>query len=153
MSLTCTVCSHPERSELERRLVQGASQRAMATQFRLGRSAIRRHIAGGHVPVAIVVAEHEEREAHAIDLTSRVEQLWRRASSILEREAGRPNIELQAIRELRACVELLAKLSGAIELAERGAVSIQLSFSNGAPLDSSPFVREQLLRRETERDP
>jgi hypothetical protein len=45
--------------------------------------------------------------------------------------AGRATIALSAVRELRATVELLARLSGALDLAERGEVVIELTLADG----------------------
>jgi hypothetical protein len=133
MSMTCSICASPDRAEVERLLVSGRSMRSIAVQYGLSSTSLGRHRNNGHVPAAIMVAEQDDREAHAIDLAGRVEYLWRKASAILEQaEAdGRATIALSAVRELRATVELLARLSGALELQEHGEVSIQLSFGDG----------------------
>jgi hypothetical protein len=131
MSMTCSICASPDRAEVERLLVSGRSMRSIAVQFGLSSTSLGRHRNNGHVPTAIVVADQADREAHAVDLTSRVEFLWRKASAILEQAEGRPTVQLQAVRELRATVELLGKLTLGLGQAEGQPVTITLSFSNG----------------------
>jgi len=139
--MTCSICGHPQRAEMERRLASGASRRAIAATFSVGRTSLGRHVSQGHVPVAILVADEGDRETHAVDLAGRVEFLWRRAASILEECEGRPALQLAAVRELRAVCELLAKLTGALELQEHGEVRVQLSFSDDRPTDPPAWVR------------
>lgn len=49
MSCPCTVCVHPEREEIDRRLAAGEGSFAgIARQYKLGKDAVRRH-AGRHL--------------------------------------------------------------------------------------------------------
>ncbi|RVN00449.1 hypothetical protein CN120_23460 [Sinorhizobium meliloti] len=43
MSRACSVCCHPSRPEIERRLVSGVAIRAIASQYGVSRSAVARH--------------------------------------------------------------------------------------------------------------
>ena len=79
-----------------------------------------------HVPLAVVVGAQRREATHAVDLTDRAELLWSRASQILTDVEGAPLLELAAIRELRAVVDLLARLAGPLIVPD-GPVTIQLS--------------------------
>ena len=128
MPATCTVCSHPQRAEIERAVLDGQSMRAVARQFGLGRDSVARHSRNGHVPLAVVAGAERRGIAHSVDLAARAEELWSRARRILDDAEGRPVLELAAIRELRAVVDLLARLAGP-QVAPDGPVVIQLSFA------------------------
>ena len=140
MPATCTICTSEKREAIERALLEGASNRAIARQHHVGRDALARHSRAGHVPLAIVVlAEHREA-VHAVDLADRAELLWSRVRRILDDAEGKPVLELAAIRELRAVVDLLARLAGP-QVAPDSPVVIQLSFPG--PKDLVEPVRDQ----------
>ena len=67
---------------------------------------------------------------HAIDLTERAENLYRRAEQVLHRVEGQAVLELAAVRELRAVIELLAKLTAPPPIADTGPVEIRVSFAS-----------------------
>ena len=63
MARTCTVCSHPDRAEIDRALVGGEPCAAVAARYRteLGRMAVQRH-RGEHVPELLAyVRTHIDR--------------------------------------------------------------------------------------------
>lgn len=76
------------------------------------------------MPQQLVNAKEAENAAQADHLLDRVEQLNRRAISILEQAetTGDLRVAISAIREARGCVELLAKLAG--ELQESQTVNV-----------------------------
>lgn len=127
MPATCTVCVHPQRAEIERAVLDGLAMRAVARQYDLGRDSVARHSRNGHVPLALTVGADRREAAHAADLTSRAEELWARASQILADVEGAPLLELAAVRELRAVIDLLARLAGP-PLAPDGPIVISLRF-------------------------
>jgi hypothetical protein len=89
VSMTSSVCGHPERAEAERLLASGHSMRSIAAQLGIGKTSLGRHVRSGHVPVLVVAEQNAERELHAIDIGERIEYLWRKASAILEQGRSR----------------------------------------------------------------
>ncbi|MGI8423365.1 MAG: hypothetical protein ACR2NO_04530 [Chloroflexota bacterium] len=131
MTMTCTVCRHPERTAIERALVAGESVRSVASRYvtkqrPLGHMALFRH-KDEHLPAALVKAHAAAEVAHADDLLAQVRMLQGRASGILDRaeRAGQLLVALAAIREARGCLELLGKLMG--ELDDRPQMNILVS--------------------------
>lgn len=114
----CTVCTHPELEAINRALVEGTSNRRVASHHDVTERAVRNHKAG-HLPTALVKAREAEEIADADDLLSQVKDLQARALTVLDKaeEAGELRTALGAIREARGNLELLAKLLG--ELDER----------------------------------
>lgn len=120
---TCKVCAHHERPEIDRRLASGGTNRGMAEEYGMSRDSVRRHRERHLSPALKSVATRRET-AGAVKASDRAEQLYEKASRILEtaEDAGQGQLALSAIKELRATVELLAKLSG--ELDERPQVNV-----------------------------
>ncbi len=140
MPASCTICSDTRRDALDTAIVGGLSIRAIARQYEVSRSALTRHARAGHVPLAMV-ADVEAREvARGQSLTSRAEDLWTRARVILEEAEGRPTVQLAAVRELRAVVELLGRLTGAFASQDEHPMRIELTLNDGRPLRQRPYL-------------
>ena len=122
MGLPCTVCSHPDRELIDAELVRGGSQRATARQWDLSKDAVRRH--GAHVSASLARVVSERETAGARSALERLEELHARAMRLLDAadSEGKASLSLQAIRECRALVEVLAKITG--ELDERPNVQV-----------------------------
>jgi hypothetical protein len=123
----CTVCTHPDRAEIDQALVAGESSYSLAARYSsLSRAAIQRH-GDNHLPAKLVMAQAAEEVAQADTLLEQVRNLQRRALDILDKaeEAGELRTALGAIREARGNLELLAKLLG--ELDERPVVNLSVS--------------------------
>lgn len=119
----CKVCSHPERPEIDQRIAEGASNPTVAAEFGVSKDSVRRH-RDRHVSESLKALSTRRETAGAVRATDRAEELYVKARGILEaaETAGQGQLALAAIKELRATVELLAKLSG--ELDERPQVNV-----------------------------
>jgi hypothetical protein len=115
---SCGICSHPERARIDACLVDGGSLRTISGQFGTSRSALDRH--RKHLAPALTLAKHAEEVAEATTLLSRVEKLMSRCEAIADKatDARHWPGAIGALREMRGCLELLAKLSG--ELSQGG---------------------------------
>lgn len=123
MEPKCRVCTHPERPEIDRQLAAGTSNPGIAAKYGMSRDSVRRHRDRHLSPALKAVATRRETQG-AVKAADRAEQLYGKAEAILEaaEDAGQGQLALGAIKELRATVELLAKLSG--ELDERPQVNV-----------------------------
>jgi hypothetical protein len=109
---TCGVCTHKQRGAIDREIVASTPLRAIAGQFGVSRSALDRHKA--HVPKALAEAKQAVEVAEASTLLQRVESLIARCESIADQAVGdrQWGAACSAARELRGCLELLAKVTG-----------------------------------------
>ena len=121
---TCSICNHPERSEIDKALVtRSASMRDIAGQYGVSRSALSRH-KSNHLPRLVEAAKASEA-AQAVTsgaaLIDELDRLLNRALAILEaaEETGQLKVALQAIREARECIKTCADLAVTAELEER----------------------------------
>jgi hypothetical protein len=126
MPRPCTVCQHEDRATIDKRLVAGAAIAALSRETGLSEDALARHQAA-HVPLKLVKAAEVEEVAEAGDLLSQVRYLQTRAMGILTKAeaSGDLRTALQAIREARANLELLAKLLG--QLQQEGTVNVLIA--------------------------
>lgn len=127
MPRDCTVCTHEQRSEIDRVLVaRSATYRTMADRYGLSQTALKRH-KKDHLPVHVAKAQEAAEVAIADDLLQQIKALRNRAISILQKaeSAGDYRTALMGIREARGCVETLMEVEG--ELDRRGVVNIVLS--------------------------
>ena len=116
MPRTCTVCRHPNRTEIDAALVEHRPFRAIARQFDASKDALIRHH-DNHLPAELVKAKEAAEVANADSLLDQVTSLRTRAITILDsaEESGDLKTAISAIREARGCIELLGKLAGELQ--------------------------------------
>lgn len=175
MPRTCTICSHPERTAIEKALIAGDTYRSIAVQHSVTTQALLRH--KEHIPPKLARSHEAKEVARADTLLAMVRSQYDRASRHIEaaervlkqarRSKNRRDI-LDAIRtagvpmrEARRNVELLAKMVGQIPpdqphitiITSPAWVSLRVFLSQA--LDAHPEAHAALLRalEEAERAP
>ncbi len=118
MPRTCTVCTHPERHEIESALVnRSASYRVIASQYSITQAAVGRHVSGGHIAERLAKAREAEDAAKADELLMDVRRVQAR-TLIMLRDAERARdlrTALAAVREARNNIALLAEMRGQLD--------------------------------------
>lgn len=116
MPRKCSSCSHPKRADIDQALVNDESLRKIAEKFSLKITSVHRH-KKSHLPAFLTKAVDAEEIIRADDLLAQVRNLQTKALSILAKAeaAGDLKIALQAIREARGNLELLARLLGELQ--------------------------------------
>lgn len=122
----CSVCTHPNRAEIDRALVAGEAFRKIAERSGTSSTALHRH-KSEHLPKRLAKAAEAAEVADADDLLVQIKALRNRAISILQKaeQAGDYRTALMGIREARGCVETLLEVEG--ELDRRGTVNVIVS--------------------------
>jgi len=126
MPRTCTICRHVEREAIDAALIERHSFRSIADQFGVSKTSLIRH-SDDHLPAMLVEAKAAADVAHADTILAQVQSLRDRALKVLDtvEEDKDWRIALGAIREARACIELLGKLAG--ELQDGATVNVFVS--------------------------
>jgi hypothetical protein len=116
MPRTCTICSHPKRTEIDAALLRSDSLRSIVEHCSVSMGSLVRH-RDRHLPVTIAHAKEVRETEMGESLLEQARGLHARALGILERAdaAGQLETALKAIREVRGILELLGKLSGQLE--------------------------------------
>jgi len=127
MGRVCSVCAFPGVEEVNRALVAGEAQRAVARRFGLSRHAVHRH-ANNHLPAVMLQGQAEREHSAAEDLAAHLEDLRNQAQEIkgLALKAGDLRCGLQAIRELARLLELRLRWLGLLRDGEAQPVTIYL---------------------------
>lgn len=119
MARPCTICTHPEREQIDQALLEGVSFRNIAKRTGTSTAALSRH-KKDHVPtqIAKAVAARESVEvARGGSLYDQVQELRQKSLELLAKAemAGDFRTALSGVREARACVELLMEVEGELE--------------------------------------
>ncbi len=119
----CRVCIHADRTLIDQDVVGGMPNAAVAAKWGLSKDGVRRH-RQGHLSPALKGVITRRETAGAVKALDRIEDLYTRASAILDAASaeGKASLSLAAIRELRGITELLARVTG--ELDERPTVQV-----------------------------
>lgn len=139
----CSICNHPQRVEIDKALISGATYREIAQRFGASRDALYRHRKNGHIAeqiakvakkkeirqaeqIAAAVEEKERHEVASVDkLLKIIEALLAECLGMIRgAAAGDENTKLRAVREARETAKLLLEVQG--ELAANPVVNITL---------------------------
>ena len=101
MSRTCTVCSHKSRVKIDKAIVFGESNRAIASQFGLTRASVQRH--KQHVAAAIELAAQKREISVGESILDRFETLYQRNDALLSKAESAKNFSaaVACVREAR----------------------------------------------------
>lgn len=118
MTRTCTVCSHVDVEEINKRLVSGESYRDIARQYALSKDSLSRH-KDNHIPEALLKANDVQEVSSADSLLKQLKEIRDKAYSLLDKAEvagstkvyGPPSAYLKEIREQ---IKLMAEIEGKI---------------------------------------
>lgn len=116
MSRTCTICTHPQRTQIEAAITAGTSYRNIAKHFTIGFSSVNRH-ASEHIQEIIKQTQVAKEEAHGLDVVKQLQVINGITLAILqEARTGKMHaLALSAIDRVQKQIELQAKLLGVID--------------------------------------
>lgn len=115
MPRTCTICTHPNRAEIEAALVAGTSYRNIAERYGTSPPAITRH--SEHVSQSIQSSQNAREEARGIDVVNQLKEINLITLDIMKtaRKNKKDGMALFAIDRIIKQLELQAKLLGDID--------------------------------------
>jgi hypothetical protein len=116
MPRTYTICAHKKRPDIDKALVERRTFRDIARQFQVSKDALVRH-SDAHLPSSLLKAQAAREAADADALLGQAVGLRDKALGILQKAEAAEDLRnaTGAIREARACVELLGKLAGQLK--------------------------------------
>jgi hypothetical protein len=126
MPRTCTICTHPERAEIESQIVAGVPYRNIAKQYGNSPAALVRHVSE-HISQEIQASQVAKEEAQALDVVKQLREVNAVTLAIMkEARADKKNgMALFAIDRVQKQLELQAKLLGDIN--DRPQINIWLT--------------------------
>lgn len=113
--MTCSICHHERRMEIDQALVAGEPLRAIAARTGTSKSAIMRH-RDAHLPKLLADAKAAQAVEFGGSLLERLQTINRETREILAdaRSTQNPIIALAAITRIERQLEIEAKLLGQI---------------------------------------
>jgi hypothetical protein len=132
MPRACTVCPHPQRDEIDRRLLDGTPLRNIAKQFSLSSASLFRH--NKHISKTLSNACQEAEVLCADGLMEHLKHLTS--------EAARLKQKAEQAKDYRTALAGVTEMSRLLELVMRFAVEVQERSSAGFDFDGRPV--EQL---------
>jgi hypothetical protein len=126
MPRPCTVCTHKDIEEINKRLLGDEIYRTIADDTGLSETSLKRHKAE-HIAATAARASKAAEVAKADGLLEDIKGLRQKAMGILQKaeESGDLKTALLGIREARGCLELLAKVEG--QLSDRPQINILIN--------------------------
>ena len=117
MTRNCTICTHPEKASINEALINHVSPRLISESFGITKSSLDRHRVA-HLPVALVDAVQAVEIVQAGNLLDQVVTLQKKTLHILAiaEDAGDLRTAIMAIAQARGNLELLARLSGELQV-------------------------------------
>lgn len=127
MPRTCTVCAHPKKHAIEDALLRNVPLAKIASQIGSSAAALFRH-RKNCLPAKLVKAREARDTSDADRLLGRIEQLIDEAEAVAKSARKEKNwsVVMSALREIRSCAELLAKLRGQIDSGTKVQVGVQV---------------------------
>jgi len=126
MPMTCSICKHPARPEIDAALVAGTAVRDIAGQHDLGKSSVDRH-ASKCLPAGLVKGQEAKEEARGLDVLRQLRDIntacWETLAAA--RKGGELALTLQAVDRIQRQLELQAKLLGVLQ--QEGTVNVILA--------------------------
>ena len=107
----CSICSHPDRLQIDASVLKGQSYRDIARQFATDKDNIARHVKAGHVSKPLQEAQKAAEAKHGIELTSLLKEC-------LEISLGSAR-EARAARDFRAIGSIMSGPYKAAEILSR----------------------------------
>ena len=148
--MTCTICRHGQREEIERALLAREPLRDIARRHQISKDALARH-AYDHLARDLVQAARVQEEARQERLAAYLLHLRDRAERwMLEADNAR-NIEeaMKAIQRVEAHTRTLAELSGRVAAAATVNISVNIGNLHAViltALDNHPEARAAVAR-------
>jgi hypothetical protein len=125
MARPCSICSRPDRAEIDAAAVGAEPNRRIATRFRITESSLRRHLES-HLPQALVKAEEAREVTQADSLLEKVHRIEADARRLLERaeKEGDLRCAIAAAKTSLDVIDMLVKVRD-VERAQEAATGPQ----------------------------
>lgn len=123
----CTICTHPQREEIDRAIARGESYRDISARYSVTVQAIYRH-ARAHLPQPVQAAVQAEMVEHGARILSQVRELNQRARQLLDEAAAHRRYTGAAafLKEARELLTLEARLLGELDTRDKVEVHTHL---------------------------
>ena len=126
MTMVCQVCTHNKRLIIDRELVAGGNQSAIARNYNISLDSVHRH-AKEHISRQLATAFAKKEALENLDLLGEIEDLLARTKNILTEAENKKKytLALAAIKEARGIYELLCKVAYALHATRQAELELE----------------------------
>jgi hypothetical protein len=145
MGMSCVICNHSKRLEIDRALMAGRSLAGIAREYNVSESSLTNH-RDNHISRQLIQAWEKKELMEGMNVLEELEQLIHRTKKILD-EAERTKkygIALSAVRETRGTFELMSKIAYSLHQAKLTELELERSKEQAEQADSEAYVQESL---------
>lgn len=119
MGRKCSICTHPERLDIEVDILNSVPYRSIGEKYKTSHTSVRRHFENGHISPETMQAEKLRKIAYSNDLLEKLMYLQNEALRVLDEakdpEDGNPLTVLNAVGKVHSMIETQAKLAGRLK--------------------------------------
>lgn len=139
MPMTCTICAHAKKADIEAAVTEGVAFRRIASRFGTSDASVRRH-RKKCMSKAVKQAMEAKREKNALvsggAVIDQVRLLFTEMGEALAIAKGQQDVRGYAISisEMRKLLELAAKLTGELDARPVQATQVNVGVSGDAPI-------------------
>jgi hypothetical protein len=130
MPQPCSICTHPDRHEIDHAIANDAPNRRIATQYGLSEAAVRRHKAD-HLPAKVAKATDARQVVEAGSLLEQLQQINKETHVILQEVRSGPgkdnNLALKAIARLEKQIDLHGRIIGELQNAHSISMDVKVT--------------------------
>jgi hypothetical protein len=145
--MTCKICNHPNRLEIDREVVKGLSLAAIARKFDVNYNGLSNH-ANNHIARQLAQVWEKRALEEKTNMLERIEQIVDRAEDIFNRnyKAKKDSLALKALDSQRNTFDLLLKISTALHQAKLVELEIKRQESGIAEAESKNAITAENLK-------
>lgn len=145
MTMTCTICNHPNRLSVDKDIVAGLSLTNIAKKYDVPYGSLYGH-SQNHISRQLAKAWADKDMTESLDLLGRIDQIISRAEKIFRRnyDTGKDLIALKALTETRSTIELLAKISYSLHQAKVAELEASHNLSGQSEAEANNVLQERL---------
>ncbi len=144
MTMTCKICNHPRRLEIDREVVKGTSTATIARNFDVNYNALSNHTMN-HISRQLAQVWEKRALEENMNLLGRIDLIIQRAEDIYHRnyKLKKDNIALKALDNQKNTIELLAKISYSLHQAKLAELEIQRHESGEVQTDKRDAISKE----------
>ena len=146
MTMTCKICNHPKRLQIDREVVKGKSIASIAKNFDVNYNGLYNH--QNHISRQLTQVYEKRELQENMDLLGKIDKILTRAEDIFQRnyDANKDGLALKALAEQRSTIDLLARISYNLHQAKLAELELQRHQSGDIQAERRNLITTENLK-------
>lgn len=145
MSNVCQICSHPQRLEIDREVVNGVALSFLSREYGLNLQSLYNH-KKSHISRQLVTSIQNSNLLESFNLLNRIDSLVKNTEEIFQRnyDAKKDGLALKALDSQRNTFELLSKIAYSLHQAKQLEAEMERDKNGDSEKEAEIFIQESL---------